>query len=348
VSVYPVDLAGLRAPVGVKATTRAASVVSTFRTLAENTDGIAVVDTNATARGLKEIADSLSSYYLLGYYSTNTSFDGKFRSIEVKTKRSGVSISARRGYFAPTEAMAKGAGNASTSRPASATTVTSAEIDAALNLLTRGRSSADLISHGAAGPDGLSLVAELPARLAASSPWSAGADVQVVVTAGADRVGTATGRIEPGARSVLLQVPIGASKGPWRAIIQASAGRVDLTDRLEIQPAASSRTGDPTMYRATPAPSSPLRPTADPSYRRTERAHVEWRVAALADERKARLLDRTGQPLAVPVTLSARETNGRTVIAADVNLAPLSAGDYVIELTLGGADRALVAFRVTQ
>jgi hypothetical protein len=75
--------------------------------------------------------------------------------------------------------------------------------------------------------------------------------------------------------------------------------------------------------------------------------HVEWPVAASAGQRQARLLDRAGQPLEVPVTLSAREVNGRAVVAADVNLAPLSAGDYVIELTLDGTERVLVAFRVT-
>jgi hypothetical protein len=49
------------------------------------------------------------------------------------------------------------------------------------------------------------------------------------------------------------------------------------------------------------------------------------------------------------VTLTERELDGRPTVAADLNLAPLTAGDYVIELTLGqGAtrERALVAFRI--
>ena len=214
------------------------SVVSTLRTLAENTDGIAVVDTNSLERGLKEIADSLSSYYLLGYYSTNTSFDGKFRSIDVKVKRPSVSISARRGYFAPTDAMLKTGADADSLRD--------------LHAFRRHRggagrlkaaSSTDLLTAGSASATEISVIAELSSRLAMASPWAAGADVTVTLTAGADRIGVATGRIEPGARSVRVRVPTGASSGPWRAVVQASSGRENVSDRLDIQPAGKRPPG---------------------------------------------------------------------------------------------------------
>ena len=42
--------------------------------------------TNNIGGSLKRIVDDLSSYYLLGYYSTNTKLDGKFRSISVRVK----------------------------------------------------------------------------------------------------------------------------------------------------------------------------------------------------------------------------------------------------------------------
>ena len=42
-----------------------------MRTLADATDGIAVMDTNDLDKGLRKISDDLTSYYLLGYYSTN-------------------------------------------------------------------------------------------------------------------------------------------------------------------------------------------------------------------------------------------------------------------------------------
>ena len=46
------------------------------------------------------------------------------------------------------------------------------------------------------------------------------------------------------------------------------------------------------------------------------------------------MLDRAGQPLAVPVTVGERtdDSSGQRWITADVALAPLAPGDYVIEV----------------
>src|SRR5204863_3608929 len=44
------------------------------------------------------------SYYVLGYYTTNTTWDGQVRSIKVRLKPKGKTVRARRQYRAPTEA----------------------------------------------------------------------------------------------------------------------------------------------------------------------------------------------------------------------------------------------------
>jgi VWFA-related protein len=55
--------------------------MDSIRTLADGTDGIAVVDTNDLDKGLRKISDDLTSYYLLGYYSSNTKLDGGYRAL---------------------------------------------------------------------------------------------------------------------------------------------------------------------------------------------------------------------------------------------------------------------------
>jgi hypothetical protein len=48
----------------------------------------------------------------------------------------------------------------------------------------------------------------------------------------------------------------------------------------------------------------------------------------------ARLLDRTGKPLAIPLTTTTREDDdGARWVTTQVALAPLAPGDYVIELS---------------
>ena len=46
------------------------------------------------------IADELRNQYLIGYYPTNRERDGRWRTIEVRTTRSGVTLMTRNGYYA--------------------------------------------------------------------------------------------------------------------------------------------------------------------------------------------------------------------------------------------------------
>ncbi len=102
-----------------------------LRTLAEATDGLAIVNSNDLAGGLKRVVDDLSSYYLLGYYSTGK-LDGKFHSITVRVKRPGVQVRARRGFLAATagEAAASGRGSTTASPEAAAAATEAHAIEA--------------------------------------------------------------------------------------------------------------------------------------------------------------------------------------------------------------------------
>ena len=73
-----------------------------LRVLAINTNGLALIDNNDLHKQLRSIADDLTSYYLLGYYSTNSKLDGRYRTITVRAKRAGIEVRARPGYRAAT------------------------------------------------------------------------------------------------------------------------------------------------------------------------------------------------------------------------------------------------------
>jgi hypothetical protein len=52
----------------------------------------------------------------------------------------------------------------------------------------------------------------------------------------------------------------------------------------------------------------------------------------------ARLLDRRGQVLAVPVATTTRDDGGSSTVVAEAALAALAPGDYVLELLIGEGD----------
>jgi VWFA-related protein len=73
-----------------------------LRTMSDETGGFAVVNRNDFATAFQRIVDDNSSYYVMGYYSTNERRDGRFRRIEVRVKnRPGLVVRARKGYAAP-------------------------------------------------------------------------------------------------------------------------------------------------------------------------------------------------------------------------------------------------------
>ena len=75
--------------------------------LAADSGGFTVRNTNDLSSGFKRIADETRVYYLVGYNPTNAARDGAFRKIQVKVRNGkGLQIRARKGYYAPSAQQA--------------------------------------------------------------------------------------------------------------------------------------------------------------------------------------------------------------------------------------------------
>jgi hypothetical protein len=115
--------------------------------------------------------------------------------------------------------------------------------------------------------------------------------------------------------------------------------------------AAAGPLGEAILWRRGPSTGPRHLRTADPRFQRSDRIRLELPVTAAAPggPPTARLLDRAGRPLPVPVQVSERaEPGGDTAwVVIDATLAPLAPGDYAIEVARGDA-RRVTAFSVVR
>jgi VWFA-related protein len=331
--------------------------LDSLRSLADATDGIAVLNNNDLDVGLKRIASDLSSYYLLGYYSNNSTLDGRYHTIRVRVKRPGVDVRARKGYRSPTaEEVAEARTAAAAPVPPAAAAVGSAMASLS-RLRPDTRFSMNAVPIRTGGGDSVSIVwiaGELPAGSRDNLLAQGGTVTLEVKTGGAST--TAQVKLAPGERTfaipVKLTAPVQSGTLDVRATLATTGQEADpFSDILRLDLASS--VGQPMLFRRGVSTGNRLLPAASFQFSRTERARLEFPAAADATTATGRLLDTAGEPLAIPVTIGERTDPqaGQRWVTADIILAPLSAGDYVVELTRGGADaqhKILTAIRVTK
>jgi len=76
----------------------------TLYALAGDTGGKAFLDNNDLSRGIVQAQESISDYYILGYYTTNTEPNGKFRRIRISLQNNQeAKLDYRQGYYANKE-----------------------------------------------------------------------------------------------------------------------------------------------------------------------------------------------------------------------------------------------------
>jgi VWFA-related protein len=72
-----------------------------LRALSDETGGFAVVNRNQFGDAFQRIVEDNSSYYELAYYPPTDKRDGKYHKIQVRVNRPGLTVRARKGWFAP-------------------------------------------------------------------------------------------------------------------------------------------------------------------------------------------------------------------------------------------------------
>jgi hypothetical protein len=352
--------------------------LDTLRTLADETDGRAILNSNDLVKGLRQMVKDASSYYLLGYTASSPT-DGKFKQIRVKVKRPGLQVRARKGYWAlsPDDVSAITAAETRVG-PAPEIGQALAQIETPL----RARTIRTWIgtARGENGRTAVTLVWE-PAPAASGERRDPAA--QVAVTAGGQS-GAAyfRGKVPSGGATATGQAPAPAAagataeRGGGRVTFQAPPGPLQL--RLSVEGAAGQVLDSdfrdlvvpdyakpepllsvPAIFRARTQRDVNLLNTApDPlpstarEFSRTERLHVRFQAYAPgggAAAPTARLLNRTGSRMA-DVAVRPAAARGPADFEADVPLASLPVGDYLLEVAMPGEQapaKQLVAFRVT-
>ncbi len=124
VSFWPIDARGLvaEAPLGdathgspgnagmysgtaeLAVTTGLQQSQDTLYALAGDTGGKALLDYNDLTRGIVQAQQNITSYYILGYYTTNGALDGRFRRIKISVNPElAAKLDYREGYYAGKE-----------------------------------------------------------------------------------------------------------------------------------------------------------------------------------------------------------------------------------------------------
>lgn len=352
VSFYPVDARGLvvfdetigpRKPARVTVDAeRLRARQTALRELAEQTDGTVVLNTNDVTGAVNRLLTDTNAYYLLRYYSTNTRLDGRFRRIAVRLKRPGLDVRSRRGYLAPTEAeMASARVDALMNGAPAGHTTTPAAMARALER-TAGRTT-PLRAEAVGGPGYIWFTVELDPTTMKQTAWQAGGKGRLVVEHARGDLAPIAADVtfEPGQRTLSLVRPERDLLAPGRYVVrfqlspQAGGASLQATVDTVVPESTALLAQAAVASRRGPTTGLQYQRTADPRFRRTERLRLEIPRFSERATLSARLLNRAGTPMGVAVSVADRMDDSLQLrfIVADVTLAPLAQGDYIVQVT---------------
>ena len=334
-----------------------------LRSMAEETDGRPIVNRNDYLPALRQMVQDASSYYLLAYTSAAAPRDGKFHQIQVRVKRAGLDVRARKGYWAVTPEEA--------ARVLAPPKAVSEAVTDALNALgaddsaRRGGVSVWLGSSRGEGEKPMVTMAwEAPVDPAADAADRV--DHLQVTASSASGVTFFDGRVDGDPASLdrrMGQVVFAAAPGTVRLRIEsqnAGGRRLDTSETAIDVPdftATSAQVTNPFVYRGRTArdiaqiraAKAPLA-SANRTFARSERILFRFDAygpGGVVPTVTARLLNQGGDQVAAlqPPT----HTTGNT-FEIDLAAGPFPPGSYLVEISAAVPDsavRRVVAFRIT-
>lgn len=327
-----------------------------LRRLSTETGGRAIVNTNNHQAGLKDVMTDASAYYLIGYSPTRQLTDGRFHKISVRVKRSGVRVTARRGYWAPTEAE---------TNPEPPPPVDPNLTGALRELVTPGGADRRLIDMWVgteASEYGLSKVHVSWEAASRATETPATVEVEPVTRTGASLYPAQTIGAPPKGNEAATVASFHLKPGPaaLKVTVRTEGGAVlDRWTQSLVVPdyaAASLKIGTPRVFRTRslaetrafdvdPEPT----PTASRRFRRTDRLVIDVPYVAEVGEPNllAKLTNRDGKVLA-PLTLAKGPDGVARVVLPLASLAPST---YTVRVEVNAGSNAgaqVVAFTVSQ
>jgi len=326
---------------------RVAARAASLRTLADDTDGLAVVNTGKLEAAMERIVADLTSYYLLGFYSS-APLDGKFHAVTVRVKRPGVQVRARRGYLAATPADVTRAARSSPA-PAAPADPDAHAVAAAVSDLDRYDRPVSLRLGAVVGWKGSGSAVAVVAGEVAGDEWKPGAQVDVILTgANGDAVSVARTQVAPGSKvfTCALDIPAAGEYDVRVRARSAEAGSAPANEVFHLSVASPGQASGARFVKRGPSTAGRDAPAVDIRFRRSDTIRIEWPGAG-SSAATATLLDRTGKPIPVPITTASGDDYGLHWTTAQLALAALAPGDYVVELVSGG-ERRFAGFRIVR
>jgi hypothetical protein len=159
VAVHVVSTQGLTTELGE----RSLVAMAAQRVIAEDTGGDAIVNSNDFEDGFQRFVRDSNQYYLLGYVPAVDHRDGEFHNLTVRVNRPGLTVRARRGYYAP-DARRAARPNAATSSAPDAAGLSADASDALRLPLSMNGFTIELAAapfRGSAGSGSVLLVAQV-------------------------------------------------------------------------------------------------------------------------------------------------------------------------------------------